>query len=53
MSGKLPMDIILGEYPPPLPLHPDDVAEGAESADDRTPRRHFPEGQSRTIGTPA
>lgn len=35
MTGKLPMDLILDEYPPPLPLHPDDGVEGAEPADDR------------------
>jgi hypothetical protein len=36
MTGKLPMDLMLDEYPDPVPLHPDDV-EGAESTEDTCP----------------
>jgi hypothetical protein len=35
------MDLILDEYPAPLPLHPDDVVEGAESTEDTRPGDHF------------
>jgi len=32
MTGKLPIDLMLEEYPDPAPLHPDDVVVGAESS---------------------
>jgi hypothetical protein len=34
MTGQLPKDLMLDEYPDPVPLHPDDVVSRAESAEE-------------------
>jgi len=39
MTGKLPMDLMLDGYPDPVPLHPDDVVEGAESTEGASPAK--------------
>jgi hypothetical protein len=52
MTGKLPLEIIKDDYPPILPLHPDDV-EGAMRGEGAVPstEENVKEGEERA-GSP-
>jgi len=39
MTGKLPTNLMRDEYPDPVPLNPDDVVEGTESAEGASPAK--------------